>query len=61
MYIIILLCGIQSDSDEIVISQEGVPSGYEAVSLIEALNGPVSRHTQHTHHFTDGKHGYSCL
>jgi len=26
--------------DELLLSQEGVPPGYEAVSLIEALNGP---------------------
>ena len=43
---------LQSDSDDNGISQEGVPTGYEAVSLIEALNGPVTTHTQHTHHFT---------
>ncbi|KAH3863639.1 E3 ubiquitin-protein ligase MGRN1-like isoform X2 [Dreissena polymorpha] len=28
------------DADETMMSQEGVPPGYEAVSLIEALNGP---------------------
>jgi hypothetical protein len=27
-------------NDELGLCQEGVPSGYEAVSLIEALNGP---------------------
>ena len=28
------------DDDEFTISQKGVPQGYEAISLIEALNGP---------------------
>ena len=32
---------LQTDMlDECAPSQEGVPAGYEAVSLIEALNGP---------------------
>ena len=29
--------------EECAVSQEGVPAGYEAVSLIEALNGPQSQ------------------
>ncbi|KAF6025078.1 RNF157 [Bugula neritina] len=28
------------EEDEVTVSQRGVPSGYEAISLIEALNGP---------------------
>lgn len=37
-----LLCCFQSgdQTEETPVSQEGVPPGYEAVSLIEALNGP---------------------
>ena len=31
--------------DDNNISQEGVPAGYEAVSLIEALNGPTATNT----------------
>ncbi|GFN87244.1 E3 ubiquitin-protein ligase mgrn1 [Plakobranchus ocellatus] len=31
----------QSDSDDNPVNQEGVPPGYEAISLIEALNGQV--------------------
>ncbi|KAK7005205.1 E3 ubiquitin-protein ligase MGRN1 [Biomphalaria glabrata] len=31
----------QSDSEENTVNQEGVPQGYEAISLIEALNGQV--------------------
>ena len=30
--------------DEPGVSQEGVPPGYEAVSLVEALNGPTMPH-----------------
>lgn len=39
---VIVYCNDQSGdgTDELPVSQEGVPPGYEAVSLIEALNGP---------------------
>ena len=36
-----MLCQ-QSETEDTGVSQEGVPPGYEAVSLIEALNGPNS-------------------
>lgn len=32
---------MQSDTEESLVNQEGVPQGYEAISLIEALNGQV--------------------
>lgn len=32
---------VQSDTEENPVNQEGVPQGYEAISLIEALNGQV--------------------
>jgi hypothetical protein len=34
------------------VSQEGVPAGYEAISLVEALNGQVVLQNGHP----DGKH-----
>lgn len=33
----------QGETEDIPVSQEGVPSGYEAVALIEALNGPCNQ------------------
>lgn len=33
-------CQGSDDDDEPAVSQTGVASGYEAISLIEALNGP---------------------
>lgn len=41
--------------EETPVSQEGVPPGYEAVSLIEALNGPCG-----LPHFNTME-GMSCL
>ena len=35
----------QVDSSDETVSQEGVPQGYEAVSLIKALNGSTSSST----------------
>lgn len=42
-YAFSISCFIQAsdeDEDEFTVSQKGVPQGYEAISLIEALNGP---------------------
>lgn len=42
---LISLCFVQpgDTTEENPVSQEGVPPGYEAVSLIEALNGPCNQ------------------
>ena len=34
-----VLCLQGENAEETAVSQEGVPAGYEAVTLIEALNG----------------------
>ena len=34
------MCQGDQTTEDNTVSQEGVPPGYEAVSLIEALNGP---------------------
>lgn len=35
----------QGGEEENFVSQEGVPPGYEAVSLLEALNGPYQNNS----------------
>ena len=43
LYTVHTICILQTQSDEdddMGVSQKGVPQGYEAISLIEALNGP---------------------
>lgn len=32
---------MKNETEENTVSQEGVPPGYEAISLVEALNGQV--------------------
>ena len=38
---IVLLPPLQTETEENPVSQEGVPPGFEAISLVEALNGQV--------------------
>lgn len=35
-----VLQAASDEDDELAVSQKGVPQGFEAISLIEALNGP---------------------
>lgn len=42
----VLWCNLlqgETPGEENPVSQEGVPTGYEAVSLIEAVNGPCNQ------------------
>lgn len=42
----VLVQASDEDDDEFAVSQKGVPSGFEAISLIEALNGPCFYHNK---------------